>query len=136
MEALDLDAARAARREALGETPQIRLGGVTYDLPVEIPYRVAELMVEVSTKSEAESGSVISDIIRILFGDRTDEFMAQASVQDVGVLFERLVALYGVGPGESKASGASVANIGQRSRQTSKRPTPSTSKRPATARNS
>lgn len=45
---LDLDAHRAARREARGRTPRLRIGGNVYDLPVEFPLDVLAPLLDVN----------------------------------------------------------------------------------------
>jgi hypothetical protein len=90
---LDLDAARAARSEAQGEAPSILFGGTTFDLPVELPWEIAEA-------AAAGDGAGALRAIELLLGDRWAEFKAlKPSLADVMVIVEGLGEIYGVSPG-------------------------------------
>lgn len=101
---IDLDAAKAARREASGEAPIVVFGGKEFTLPVELPQSAAEAINDVSN----DKGSV-NDIFKILLNGQFSDFMALGpSVDDVKEFFDKIAPVYGVAStGESQASGAS-----------------------------
>lgn len=109
---IDLDAARAARREAAGEAPVIIFGGERFTLPVEMPFEVAEHFSAAGTVSPdagAEAAAPIIAALKVLLDDQYEAFMRhRPSMQDLVALFEGAMAAYGFGnAGESSASAAS-----------------------------
>lgn len=110
--AIDLDAAKAARREQNGTNPQLTYGGKTWDLPLELPLDTVIAISELEQAIEGETGNSAAEKFRLvaesLLGDNSAEFLAfKPSVQDIGVLIGGLVEEYGLTPGESEASQAS-----------------------------
>lgn len=100
---IDLDAAKAARREAKAESLAVIFGGTEYALPEELPFEVVEKLAELADAqgNNAQVARVIMDIVRLLLGNRIDEFMAQSpSMADLEVLFEGAMAEYGFGSTE------------------------------------
>ena len=85
MATIDLDARRAARAEQAGEAPSVVFGGVTFQMPPEMPIEFLELL----------AGGKVAAALRTLFGPKTDEFLAGSpSMADVTALAE----VYGVDP--------------------------------------
>lgn len=134
---IDLDAYRAARREADQEGPVVRFGGKSYQLPAEMPLEV--LGVLDTFNPEMTAGAVSSGILqicRVLLGeDGYAEFMAQKpSLQDATSFFNGvevdgemqggILQAYGFGgPGESPAPDESSESTGAPVKLTSKRTT-------------
>lgn len=96
---IDLDAAKAARREARGEGPTVVFNGREFTLQAEIPWEVTELF----------SDGKVNEAVRLLLGDAHEEFMAaKPSVEDMRILLEELTKANGLDDlGESSASAAS-----------------------------
>lgn len=95
---LDLDEARAARAEKNGPAPVLRFAGKDWELPLEMP-------ADVALHAQAER---IRDAVEALLGDQADEFMAlRPSLPDLLELFGAISTVYGVKPGEAKASPSS-----------------------------
>lgn len=113
---IDLDKARAARREAQGAGPSVVFGGETFALPVELPVAVIELFaVPVVT------GDVLLKMVHAFLDGRYDDFMAHdPSVNDLNVFVEGLMTEYGASVGESVASGSSSKSTSRPRKRTSK----------------
>lgn len=123
METFDLDAARAARAEAKGDTPIFIFGGQKFVLPAELPVEFAYLLDD--TK----------EAMRFLLGDDFDDFWVhRPSRQDLRDLIAWVSKTYGTTPGESLASDGSSPTGGRPSRPTSPASTRSTSAKPASGR--
>jgi len=109
---IDLDKARAARREASGEPPVVVYGGKKFKLPVELPFEVSEHAAALSTASAADDadasliGSELREIVQLILGDGFPAFMAQRpSTEDMFTLVDGLADVYGFDDvGESQAS--------------------------------
>lgn len=115
---LDLDAARAARAEVDDAPPIVRFGGQTFELPSELPIDFAFRQREGDLRGA----------IGLLFGDAADRFFGlRPSVADIAELADGVLKMYGLTPGEAKASGSSSPNGGASSRPTSSASTGSTS---------
>lgn len=116
MARIDLDAARAARRESKGEASSIVLGGKEYVLPVELPFEVAEYLGEVAVSANggeddpAYAGKVAKAVNRaveaMLGPEAYAAFKAERpSLEDLTLLVEEVVKAYGFADvGESEAS--------------------------------
>jgi hypothetical protein len=103
MSTIDLDAVRAARREAEAQAPSVKLGGKVFELPVELPFGVFLLLPEL--RNEDTSVAAVSAVVRELFGEKHDEFMALGpSMEDLEALLNGVMEEYGLNPGESEAS--------------------------------
>lgn len=136
---IDLDAARAARREANGVAPSVRFNGETYELPVEVPFETTKLMIAVSAETDAvRINEMVDGVLGALLGEEGyRKFLASSpapTLQDVIALIYGLTIEYGVTLGESRASTESSPSSGARPRRTSRRPTASTSGKRSTAR--
>lgn len=131
---IDLDAARAARAEALADAPILVIGGKDYTLPVEVPYRFAELLARIQHANEQESAELIGDSLRILFGDAYEEVSKQMSIADIGALFDQIGKAYGTPLGPSSNSVSQLNRTSRRSKQTSKPSTASISAKRSGAR--
>lgn len=102
---INLDAARAARREAAGEGPEVVFRGETFRLVPEIPFKVAENISKVAqAAAEGDSSSsavAIIEVLRALFDGSWDRFEAlNPSVADVQLLLEEAMKSYGFASGE------------------------------------
>jgi hypothetical protein len=107
MTVVDLDAARAARREADKEGPTVTLDGKSFVLPVELPFAVTEAFMKVASSGDnpEQSISSLATATRLLLGDRYEEFMALGpSVNDLLAMFDGIVKEYGLDTGESSPS--------------------------------
>lgn len=94
--AIDLDKARAARREAKGQGPQVIMGGVTYELAPEMPYGVLEAMREL-TKGDEHAPGGLADVAKALLGEHYGAFLAtEPSVDDLNDLIGGVMEEYGV----------------------------------------
>lgn len=88
---IDLDAARLARAEAQGEAPVIKFAGKEWQLPLELPWEIAEA---------AASGDATAALrgIATLLGDRWEEFKShQPTLADIVVITQHVGELYGAG---------------------------------------
>jgi len=106
MPTLNLDEARAARAEVAKpeEAPAVEFGGERYMLPVELPFGVFMRMAGLK-KDPAKGLDAMTDLLTVLFGERTDEFLAAGpSLADLLVLMNHLTDMYGVDEGEAEAS--------------------------------
>jgi len=118
---IDLDAARAARREARGEAPTVTFGGETFALPVELPFEIAEVGQRLNAATTStDVAEAMHDAMRMLLADDYDRFMAlRPSLQDLTALVEGIPGEYGISTGESRASRRSSRSSTDRSRPTS-----------------
>lgn len=106
----DLDAVRAARREALGEAPVIRFGGQDFVLDIELPYDVPESLAAVARATEAGDDfgitAGVKDTLVALLGD--EQYVAfralRPSMPDVQEFISAAVGEYGLKLGEPSAS--------------------------------
>lgn len=112
MPRIDLDAARAARREVKEETPTAMFGGREFALPAELPFGV---FVSLAEMREDPEGSVeaMTHLLEALFGDEAQAFIDLGpSIEDIQALVEGSLGAYGLAPedeteealGESSAS--------------------------------
>lgn len=119
MTELDLDAYRAARSEARGKVPTLKLLGETFTLPVEVPCSVLQAF--------ADDDKVAFG--RAVLGDEQWTTFCEigGTEADLVVIASRLWTLYGVSLPESSASSGSSETGGEPSRPTSNGSTGSTS---------
>jgi hypothetical protein len=117
-EIIDLNAARAARLEKLGDAPVVAFGPEQFKLPAELPADFAFLTAD----------GKFHEGIRAVLGDQFDLFwQQQPSMDDLLEFVEGVTRCYGFGDtGESSASGTPSETTGKRSRPTSKGSTRST----------
>jgi hypothetical protein len=129
---IDLDAAKAARREAAGEHPEpIRFGGDTFELPVELPFEVGHRLLSLLENIAAGSSAVFEDVMGVLeplLGEGYPAFMAHGpSMPDIMELLTGLPREYGfTDMGESPASERSSQNGSRPQKPRSKEATAST----------
>lgn len=98
--AIDLDAARAARREAKKVGPVIRFNKKNYKLPVEVPFEALE---QIDALDDDEGVGTLIALAKILLGEHYDAIIAgKPSVQDISVMLNGIMEEYGLG--ESEAS--------------------------------
>jgi hypothetical protein len=101
---INLDAARAARRETLGETPTVVFGGETFELEPELPFALVDALLDAGDEETAKV-AVVKAMAKAMFGDRYADFMAKnPSMADVQELVIQITPLYGLTLGESSAS--------------------------------
>lgn len=134
---IDLDAARAARREAAKEQPTITLNGKTFTLPLELPLSLAEAFIGFGDIQDDEVDmkipGILAGVMRSLLGDQYESFMAEGpSLDDLMVILNGMKETYGVDLGEQLASAGSSNRASRRSRQTSHGTTASLSAKRAT----
>jgi hypothetical protein len=107
MGTIDLDAIAAARREGKNEKPNVKFGGVDFELPPEMPFAVVEAVGRMQgvEGDNSQVADAMADLAKSLFGPRFREFLDLGpSVQDITALLEAIAPAYGVSPGESPAS--------------------------------
>lgn len=91
---IDLDAARAARREGKGEGPVLKFGGKEYQLPPELPYEALEPIRGMSDPDTAAGAMV--DLMKALLGRHYDEVKSELSFDDLEAFVEGAMVEYGV----------------------------------------
>src|SRR4051794_5598816 len=91
---IDLDKAKAARREAGGKGPEVTVGGKVYELSPEMPYAAIECLRGLEDKDTAASALV--DLVQALLGEHHDEIKKSLSMDDVNELIGEIMAEYGV----------------------------------------
>lgn len=126
---LDLDARRAARREAAKEPVTFTFGGEVFTLPVELPVEAVELVatVDAESMSDLQAVALITPVMRALLGPEWDRFYAhRPSLEDLAEVADFIWESYGVTPQTPSQSPPPARATGQRSKQTSKRTTGST----------
>lgn len=109
MATIDLDAARAARIEALKDTeaPNVVLGGETFELPRELPFGVFLRFGEMKENPE-DSLSNMRWMVDVLFGEKAERFLELSpSFDDFMELVSALIDSYEVAPPEASASPSS-----------------------------
>lgn len=135
---INLDEARAARREAQKEIPEpIVFNGVEFELPLELPITCVHWMTKLGVASEKKDGEGITKAlvgtVEALFSAETCErFMAfNPSLEDLLAVVEGLPEEYGLTAGESTASAEPSKTTTSRSRPASKPSTKSTPPKPS-----
>jgi hypothetical protein len=113
MTTVDLDALRAARREAAGEAPTVTFKQKTFQLPAELPFAVPEALMDIAVATDSGNSQAIAEgvsrALKALFGGDFVAFMDLGpSMQDVQELFPAVLGEYGMDAdlGESLASGS------------------------------
>lgn len=141
MAEIDLNARRAARREASGEALVVRIGDERLEMPTELPLAVideleglagdvdAEQLDEAADREAVES---LNRATRALFGeDGWRRFTgAGASLDDLLETVEAVLEHYGVSMAKASASAGSSVSGGASSRPISPGSTASTSETP------
>lgn len=92
--AIDLDKARAARREVENATPSFILDGKEYPLPVELPFSTLETLRGLNNEDTAIE-SLIS-FMKSLVGDNYDEVAPKLTLHDFRELVASIMRDYGV----------------------------------------
>lgn len=99
MPKVDLDAARLARAEQNGDRPVVVLGGREFTLPPSPP---AAVLVGIGRLQQGRLEG-LEEALGALFGEDLPAVLAAGlAMEDFGAIFE---SLYGIGVGESPASG-------------------------------
>lgn len=91
---VDLDAARAARTATQGEPPQVKFGGHLFTLPSELPWALAE------AAGSGSAEAAVSAVKHLLGADWATFESCSPTVEDVRVMLEAVVAMYGTDPGK------------------------------------
>lgn len=115
MPAVDLNAARAARREGKDKAgPEVKFGRRTFKLPVELPFEAVQHIVDMGEldpddeDGRAATPRLMLGIVRGILGDDFGKFMAERpSTEDVAALVEGVLKEYGLDAGELPASAES-----------------------------
>lgn len=131
---INLDKARAVRREAMKKVPSpVTFQGEQFALPAELPITAIRWMIKLGDASAAKKGKAIAEALEAVVGalfsvNDFGRFMAlQPSLEDLTAIVEGLPAEYGMsGVGESQASDPSSKTTGTRSRRAAKPSTDST----------
>lgn len=130
MAQLDLDARRAARREAAQEGPQFTFAGETFTLPVEMPLAALDVVsgVDADALTPQEAVQMFVPLMRGLLGKADwQRFTAlEPSIEDMVDLAEWAWTEYGLDPQKPSQSTPPARATGARSKRTSKRTTGST----------
>lgn len=93
---INLDAARAARREAKATAPSLVFGKQKFKLPVELPFSAIEHLGQMDPDNSARTTVAISGFIKGLLGDQYEAFnKLQPSAKDIELLMEELARVYG-----------------------------------------
>jgi hypothetical protein len=107
---IDLDAARKARTEKLGPAPKIRLNGVDYELPAELPMepilQIADGLFDKSMADE-DKPDAMRAALKALLGEHYEAIRVQLSAQDASTLLRGILDLYGTDLPERSASATS-----------------------------
>lgn len=98
---IDLDSARAARREAGKKGPVVKVEGKQYELPIEMPYEVLEAFRLLGNQDTA--AAAMPAIAEALLGKHYGKLRGILSVDDLEVLTQGLIEEYGV-PSPSPSS--------------------------------
>lgn len=104
MPKIDLDAARAARREARGGDPiELVVGGQTFTLPDEMPLAALEAF---ALAMGGQPAALIDGLGHLIGEENAATIRAQyeLSLDDLLVIFEGASEAYGMTQGESSAS--------------------------------
>lgn len=107
---INLDQARAVRRETLGETPVVVFGETQFTLPVEWPVQASITMgrfAKAQAANDQDAATVaMLDTFAALLNGQYEKFMAfQPSWEDLNTLLGGIPQAYGFeSPGESQAS--------------------------------
>jgi hypothetical protein len=106
---INLDAAKAARREAKKEAPTVTFGGQDFVLPIELPFAAVEAIASIQEAQAANDGAGTSKgilaVVRVLLGDDYSAFMShRPSMEDVEALFDGVMEEYGTSLGEQPPS--------------------------------
>lgn len=134
-ERIDLNAARAARREAReDDSPDVVvIGDDEYELPLEMPVALLEAF----GRAQSGDASGFTDGVIAILGSREvyEELVEKhhITMDDLVEVMEGAMSSYGVSPGESQASPSSSPATTRPSRPTSSASTKRTSAKPSTA---
>lgn len=105
---LDLDAAQAERLQkddAQGSTPpKVKIGGITYELPLELP---AGFLVDLG-RVQGGDMSKLGNLLDLAFGKENAQTVLDAmKVEDLKNMMDLLPELYGADEGEAEDSSPS-----------------------------
>lgn len=141
MATIDLNAARAARREQSGDALLVKLNDLEFHLPPELPIAVAEALAELAGRETNEDAT--PEDLAIALGamgslfpstEDWDAFRRAGSLEDLMFFMEGVFDHYGVSLGKLQASGSSSTGTGRNSRRAGRSTTGATSGKTSTAR--
>lgn len=94
---IDLDKAKAARAEAAGTGPIVKVGGVEYQLPAEMPFGVLAAFRGLASGKEDEAAGALVDAAEAILGEHYPAIRPQLSLADLDALITGVLEEYGVG---------------------------------------
>src|SRR5438067_213198 len=102
---IDLNAARAARREGKGDTLEVVLDAETFIFPVEFPMSLVDLTATAIEENWPEDRYVRTQIEHLMGEDGWQPFLGlNPSRNDFNALYDEVMGAYGIGRGESNSS--------------------------------
>lgn len=108
---VDLDAARKARAETVGEGPLVVLEGQEYELAAELPMDailvVTEELGNIGDGDHKPDPKIVLSALEGLFGEHWETLRPKLSVQDCMYVLTELLELYGTDLPEPSASASS-----------------------------
>jgi len=108
MSIVDLDKARAARREVTGEAIEVVLSEETFTFPVELPFDALPYLAAIVAPHEnlIAFEAAVTGLLGVLLGEeRADLFMGlKPTLDDLQTMLKELLRTYGVTSGEASAS--------------------------------
>lgn len=121
---IDGNAARAARRERLGEPIEYTLGATTVTFPVELPLSVTDVVAQ-AIEEKWEDGRYYRALFADILGDEQWQALwaEKPSAGDLHDLWQSLQDAYAADQGESSSSPNSSATGGESSKPKSGRST-------------
>lgn len=129
MPLIDLDAARAARREKAGDPVRFRFAGETFEFPLELPL-ASDTVVQEAREDKWSDERFLRAWLQAVLGDSFDRLIVLGVTrEDLGELFDQAMRHFKTSMGESAPSASSSRRAGGSSKRSSRR---STAKTPAT----
>lgn len=120
MPLIDLDEARAARREKAGEPITFRFAGETFTLPHELPLPSEALVEEAKERKWSDKRFITAWLTAVLGQSEWDRFWSlNPTYPDLIELFDKAMTHYGTNPGESSPSASSSRKAGGSSKRKS-----------------
>jgi hypothetical protein len=86
---VDLDAARVARAEAIGDKPTMKFAGKEWELPAELPWAFVEA-------TSGDIGGIVRALEGLLDSQWADFQALHPTVTDITTLVEAIPRLYGL----------------------------------------
>jgi hypothetical protein len=130
---INLDQARAARREKLEINPTVTFGGAEFEMPIELPLSAVSNLRKLALATQVNDGDAIEAALlgtaeSLLGPEQYAKFLAfTPSIGDLAAFIEGIPGEYGLDLGEAPASAKPSKSGGARPRPRSAKPTASTS---------